>query len=56
MTNAPQGPVQPVAHARSAIDWSVRDPIWGSNWEDDLASAQYPGFAWTIAGWIRLSQ
>ncbi len=43
LTKAPQGPVQPVARARSAIDGTMRDPVWGPNWEDDLAGAHVTG-------------
>jgi nitrate reductase beta subunit len=43
LTDAPEGPVQPVARARSAIDGTVRDPVWGPNWEDDLAGGHLTG-------------
>ncbi|MBX5476543.1 MAG: nitrate reductase subunit beta [Clostridia bacterium] len=43
LSQAPEGPVQPVARARSSITGEPRDPEWGPNWEDDLAGGHVTG-------------
>lgn len=43
LITSPEGMVQPVAQARSALTGEPRDPHWGPNWEDDLAGAHVTG-------------